>query len=68
MIIVRKHLSRIKGGRLARAGRRAGRDRVTLAIIRRCRMTIRLRSHRGNPTVPDPSTLGGDRPRAGGES
>jgi hydroxypyruvate reductase len=50
---VRKHLSRIKGGRLARAGQRA--EIVTLAISdvpRDDRSAIA-----SGPTVPDPTTL-----------
>jgi glycerate 2-kinase len=50
---VRKHLSRIKGGRLARAGKRA--EIVTLAISdvpHDDRSAIA-----SGPTVPDPSTL-----------
>ena len=50
---VRKHLSRIKGGRLARAGRRA--EIVTLAISdvpRDAPFAIG-----SGPTVPDPTTL-----------
>jgi glycerate 2-kinase len=53
MNIVRKHLSRIKGGRLARAGQRA--EIVTLAISdvpHDDRSAIA-----SGPTVPDPSTL-----------
>ena len=54
MNIVRKHLSRIKGGRLARAGQRAA-EIVTLAISD-------VPHHdpsaiASGPTVPDPSTL-----------
>ena len=50
---VRKHLSRIKGGRLARAGRRA--EIVTLAIsdVPRDEPTAIA----SGPTVPDPTTL-----------
>jgi glycerate 2-kinase len=54
MNIVRKHLSRIKGGRLARAGQRAA-EIVTLAISdvpHDDRSAIA-----SGPTVPDPSTL-----------
>jgi hydroxypyruvate reductase len=53
MNIVRKHLSRIKGGRLARAGQRA--EIVTLAIS-----DVPLddpSSIASGPTVPDPTTL-----------
>ncbi len=50
---VRKHLSRIKGGRLARAGQRA--EIVTLAIsdVPRDEPTAIA----SGPTVPDPTTL-----------
>lgn len=50
---VRRHLSRIKGGRLARAGRRA--EIVTLAIsdVPRDEPTVIA----SGPTVPDPTTL-----------
>lgn len=50
---VRKHLSRIKGGRLARAGKRA--EIVTLAIsdVPRDEPTAIA----SGPTVPDPTTL-----------
>jgi len=50
---VRKHLSRIKGGRLARAGRRA--DIVTLAISDVPRDDASAIA--SGPTVPDPTTL-----------
>jgi hydroxypyruvate reductase len=50
---VRKHLSRIKGGRLARAGRRAG--IVTLAISDVPRDDPSAIA--SGPTVPDPTTL-----------
>ena len=46
MNVVRKHLSRIKGGRLARAGQRA--EIVSLAISA-CRMTTLPRSPRAGP-------------------
>ncbi|WP_291852407.1 DUF4147 domain-containing protein [Bradyrhizobium sp.] len=51
--IVRKHLSRIKGGRLARAGQRA--EIVTLAISDVPRDDASAIA--SGPTVPDPSTL-----------
>jgi len=51
---VRKHLSRIKGGRLARAGRRAG-EIVTLAISDVPRDEPSAIA--SGPTVPDPTTL-----------
>src|SRR6516164_3162117 len=51
---VRKHLSRIKGGRLARAGQRAG-DIVTLAISDVPRDDPSAIA--SGPTVPDPTTL-----------
>jgi glycerate 2-kinase len=50
---VRKHLSRIKGGRLARAGRRAA--MVTLAISDVPRDDPSAIA--SGPTVPDPTTL-----------
>jgi hydroxypyruvate reductase len=50
---VRKHLSRIKGGRLARAGQRAG--IVTLAISDVPRDDPSAIA--SGPTVPDPTTL-----------
>jgi len=50
---VRRHLSRIKGGRLARAGRRAG--IVTLAISDVPRDEPAAIA--SGPTVPDPTTL-----------
>src|ERR1700710_2802076 len=50
---VRKHLSRIKGGRLARAGRRA--EVVTLAISDVPRDDASAIA--SGPTVPDPTTL-----------
>src|SRR6201996_4411880 len=50
---VRKHLSRIKGGRLARAGRRA--DIVTLAISDVPHDDASAIA--SGPTVPDPTTL-----------
>jgi len=50
---VRKHLSRIKGGRLARAGGRA--EIVTLAISDVPRDD--LSAIASGPTVPDPTTL-----------
>jgi hydroxypyruvate reductase len=50
---VRKHLSRIKGGRLARAGQRA--DIVTLAISDVPRDEPSAIA--SGPTVPDPTTL-----------
>jgi hydroxypyruvate reductase len=50
---VRKHLSRIKGGRLARAGSRA--EIVTLAISDVPR--DELSAIASGPTVPDPTTL-----------
>jgi len=51
---VRKHLSRIKGGRLARAGHRA--EIVTLAISDVPRDDSSAIA--SGPTVPDPTTLG----------
>ncbi|MFT4277753.1 MAG: glycerate kinase [Rhodopseudomonas sp.] len=51
---VRKHLSRIKGGRLARTGRHAGQI-VTLAISDVPRDEPSAIA--SGPTVPDPSTL-----------
>jgi len=51
---VRKHLSRIKGGRLARAGRRAGKI-VTLAISDVPHDDPSAIA--SGPTVPDPTTL-----------
>ena len=51
--IVRKHLSRIKGGRLARAGQRA--EIVTLAISDVPRDDPSAIA--SGPTVPDPTTL-----------
>src|SRR5436309_4674755 len=54
MNIVRKHLSRIKGGRLARAGRRAA-EIVTLAISDVPRDDPSAIA--SGPTVPDPTTL-----------
>jgi glycerate 2-kinase len=51
---VRKHLSRIKGGRLARAGRRAA-EIVTLAISDVPRDDPSAIA--SGPTVPDPTTL-----------
>src|SRR3954464_161650 len=53
MNIVRKHLSRIKGGRLARAGKRA--EIVTLAISDVPRDDPSAIA--SGPTVPDPTTL-----------
>src|SRR4051812_8131963 len=53
MNIVRKHLSRIKGGRLARAGQRA--EIVTLAISDVPRDDPSAIA--SGPTVPDPTTL-----------
>src|ERR1700750_1756161 len=53
MNIVRKHLSRIKGGRLARAGQRA--EIVTLAISDVPRDEPSAIA--SGPTVPDPTTL-----------
>ena len=53
MNIVRKHLSRIKGGRLARAGQRA--EIVTLAISDVPNDDPSAIA--SGPTVPDPSTL-----------
>ncbi|MBS0528979.1 MAG: glycerate kinase [Proteobacteria bacterium] len=50
---VRKHLSRIKGGRLARAGRRA--EIVTLAVSDVPRDESSAIA--SGPTVPDPTTL-----------
>ena len=50
---VRKHLSRIKGGRLARAGQRA--EIVTLAISDVPRDDVSAIA--SGPTVPDPTTL-----------
>jgi glycerate 2-kinase len=54
MNIVRKHLSRIKGGRLARAGQRAA-EIVTLAISDVPRDDPSAIA--SGPTVPDPTTL-----------
>jgi glycerate 2-kinase len=54
MNIVRKHLSRIKGGRLARAGQRAA-EIVTLAISDVPHDEPSAIA--SGPTVPDPSTL-----------
>jgi hydroxypyruvate reductase len=54
---VRKHLSRIKGGRLARAARRA--EIVTLAISDVPRDDPSAIA--SGPTVPDPTTLAGAR-------
>jgi glycerate 2-kinase len=54
MNIVRKHLSRIKGGRLARAGQRAA-EIVTLAISDVPHDDPSAIA--SGPTVPDPSTL-----------
>src|SRR6476469_5408434 len=54
MNIVRKHLSRIKGGRLARAGSRAA-EIVTLAISDVPRDDPSAIA--SGPTVPDPTTL-----------
>jgi glycerate 2-kinase len=54
MNIVRKHLSRIKGGRLARAGQRA--EIVTLAISDVPHDDPSAIA--SGPTVPDPTTLG----------
>jgi hydroxypyruvate reductase len=51
---VRKHLSRIKGGRLARAGQRAG-EILTLAISDVPRDDPSAIA--SGPTVPDPTTL-----------
>ena len=51
--VVRKHLSRIKGGRLARAGRKA--DIVTLAISDVPHDDPSAIA--SGPTVPDPTTL-----------
>jgi hydroxypyruvate reductase len=51
---VRKHLSRIKGGRLARAGQRAA-EIVTLAISDVPRDDASAIA--SGPTVPDPTTL-----------
>jgi len=53
MNVVRKHLSRIKGGRLARAGQRA--EIVTLAISDVPRDDPSAIA--SGPTVPDPTTL-----------
>ena len=53
MNVVRKHLSRIKGGRLARAGRRA--EIVTLAISDVPHDDPSAIA--SGPTVPDPTTL-----------
>jgi glycerate 2-kinase len=53
MNVVRKHLSRIKGGRLARAGRRA--EIVTLAISDVPRDEPSAIA--SGPTAPDPTTL-----------
>lgn len=54
MNVVRKHLSRIKGGRLARAGRSAA-EIVTLAISDVPRDEPSAIA--SGPTVPDPTTL-----------
>jgi len=54
MNVVRKHLSRIKGGRLARAGQRAG-EIVTLAISDVPHDDPSAIA--SGPTVPDPTTL-----------
>jgi glycerate 2-kinase len=54
MNVVRKHLSRIKGGRLARAGRRAA-EIVTLAISDVPHDDPSAIA--SGPTVPDPTTL-----------
>jgi glycerate 2-kinase len=54
MNVVRKHLSRIKGGRLARAGQRAA-DIVTLAISDVPHDEPSAIA--SGPTVPDPTTL-----------
>jgi hydroxypyruvate reductase len=54
MNIVRKHLSRIKGGRLARAGRNAA-EIVTLAISDVPHDDASAIA--SGPTVPDPTTL-----------
>ncbi len=54
MNIVRKHLSRIKGGRLARAGQRAA-EIITLAISDVPHDDPSAIA--SGPTVPDPSTL-----------
>src|ERR1700755_2850362 len=54
MNVVRKHLSRIKGGRLARAGHRAA-EIVTLAISDVPHDDPSAIA--SGPTVPDPSTL-----------
>jgi glycerate 2-kinase len=54
MNVVRKHLSRIKGGRLARAGQRAA-EIVTLAISDVPRDEPSAIA--SGPTVPDPTTL-----------
>src|SRR3954464_9695850 len=54
MNVVRKHLSRIKGGRLARAGRHAA-EIVTLAISDVPRDDPSAIA--SGPTVPDPTTL-----------
>jgi glycerate 2-kinase len=54
MNVVRKHLSRIKGGRLARAGQRAA-EIVTLAISDVPHDDPSAIA--SGPTVPDPSTL-----------
>ena len=53
MNVVRKHLSRIKGGRLARAGQRA--EIVTLAISDVPHDDASAIA--SGPTVPDPTTL-----------
>src|SRR6202000_2897678 len=53
MNTVRKHMSRIKGGRLARAGKRA--EIVTLAISDVPRDDPSAIA--SGPTVPDPTTL-----------
>ncbi|PIS99980.1 hydroxypyruvate reductase [Bradyrhizobium nitroreducens] len=54
MNVVRKHLSRIKGGRLARAGKNAG-EIVTLAISDVPHDDPSAIA--SGPTVPDPTTL-----------
>src|SRR5438128_943730 len=63
MNIVRKHLSRIKGGRLARAGQRAA-EIVTLAISDVPHDDPSAIA--SGPTVPDPSTLADARALAAG--
>jgi hydroxypyruvate reductase len=55
MNIVRKHLSRIKGGRLARSGQRAA-EIITLAISDVPHDDPSAIA--SGPTVPDPTTLG----------